>query len=84
MTYSRIEPQSVSPVLGAEIRGVDLAGPLPASTIDEIRHALFHFNSTPSARNSLTAFSGGKVPSHSGITGAPGTTPSTTTMGSAA
>lgn len=43
MTYSRIEVQRASPAVGAEIRGVDLAGPLPAGMIDEIQHALFQF-----------------------------------------
>lgn len=41
MTYSRISVRPVSAAVGAEVSGVDLARPLPAETIEEIRHALF-------------------------------------------
>jgi taurine dioxygenase len=38
--YERIVVDRLTPVIGAEITGVDLAGPLPEGTMDEIRRAL--------------------------------------------
>ena len=38
--YERIVVDRLTPVIGAEISGVDLAGPLPEETMDEIRRAL--------------------------------------------
>jgi taurine dioxygenase len=43
MNYSYIQVRPVSSTVGAEIGGVDLARPLSADTVDEIRHALFEF-----------------------------------------
>ncbi|MBM3629246.1 MAG: taurine dioxygenase [Alphaproteobacteria bacterium] len=38
--YERIVVDRLTPVIGAEISGVDLAGPLPEETMEEIRRAL--------------------------------------------
>ncbi len=40
MTYRTIEVEPISPALGAELRGVDLGGPLDDETCAEIRRAL--------------------------------------------
>jgi taurine dioxygenase len=39
-TYHRIEVEPCSPVIGAEISGIDLSKPLDRETVEEIRHAL--------------------------------------------
>ena len=39
-TYARISVEPATPVIGAEISGVDLSGPLDEQTIAEIRHAI--------------------------------------------
>ena len=38
--YERIVVDRLTPVIGAEISGVDLAGPIPEETMEEIRRAL--------------------------------------------
>ena len=48
-TYARISVEPVTPVIGAEISGVDLSGPLDEQTIAEIRHAIGNGGSSSSA-----------------------------------
>ena len=56
MSYRRIEVDPLTPAIGAEINGVDLAQPLDEQTLDEIhdawmKHLVIFIKNLPTTHN---------------------------------